>query len=72
MVWLVLDNHMSFVEDQSGWTGTTTMLGVGRLADMTEEREEGVPTRGSTDPIMPQAQLATAVQPSTATLEVSQ
>jgi uncharacterized protein YndB with AHSA1/START domain len=38
VVWLVLDNHMSFVEDQSEWTGTTITFEIDRKGDHTEVR----------------------------------
>ncbi|MGO9661153.1 MAG: SRPBCC family protein [Acidimicrobiales bacterium] len=38
VVWLVLDNLMSFVEDQSEWTGTTITFEIERKGDRTEVR----------------------------------
>jgi hypothetical protein len=38
VVWLVLDNHMNFVEDQTEWVGTTINFEIGRKGDQTEVR----------------------------------
>lgn len=38
IVWLVLDNHMSFVEDQSEWIGTTITFEIDRQDGRTEVR----------------------------------
>jgi activator of Hsp90 ATPase-like protein len=38
VVWVVLDNHMSFVEDQSEWIGTTITFEIDRRGDQTEVR----------------------------------
>jgi hypothetical protein len=36
--WLVLDNHMNFVEDQTEWVGTTISFEIARKGDQTEVR----------------------------------
>jgi hypothetical protein len=38
VVWLVLDSHMSFVEDQSEWAGTTITFEIDRKGARTEVR----------------------------------
>jgi hypothetical protein len=38
VVWLVLDNHLNFVEDQTEWVGTTISFEIGRNGDRTEVR----------------------------------
>ena len=38
VVWLVLDNHMNFVEDQTEWVGTTINFEIARKDDQTEVR----------------------------------
>jgi uncharacterized protein YndB with AHSA1/START domain len=38
VVWLVLDNHMNFVEDQTEWVGTTIRFEIARKRDQTEVR----------------------------------
>jgi hypothetical protein len=36
--WLVLENHMNFVEDQTEWVGTTISFEIARKGDQTEVR----------------------------------
>jgi hypothetical protein len=36
--WLVLENHMNFVEDQTEWVGTTISFEIGRKNGQTEVR----------------------------------
>jgi len=38
VVWLVLDNHMNFVEDQTEWVGTTISFDIAEKGDQTEVR----------------------------------
>ena len=38
VMWLVLENHMNFVEDQSEWVGTTISFAIARNGDQTEVR----------------------------------
>lgn len=38
VAWLVLENHMSFVEDQAEWVGTTICFEIGRQEGQTEVR----------------------------------
>jgi hypothetical protein len=38
VVWLVLDNHMNFVEDQTEWVGTTISFEIASKGDQTEVR----------------------------------
>lgn len=38
VTWLVLDNNMSFVEDQTEWVGTTISFEIGRENGQTEVR----------------------------------
>lgn len=38
VVWLVLENHMNFVEDQSEWVGTTISFEIARAGSQTEVR----------------------------------
>jgi hypothetical protein len=38
VVWVVLENHMNFVEDQTEWVGTTISFDVARKGDRTEVR----------------------------------
>jgi uncharacterized protein YndB with AHSA1/START domain len=38
VTWLVLDNHMNFVQDQSEWVGTTIRFEIARKGDQTEVR----------------------------------
>ena len=38
VVWLVLENHMNFVEDQTEWVGTTISFEIGTKLDQTEVR----------------------------------
>ena len=36
VVWLVLDNHLNFVEDQTEWVGTKISFDISRKGDQTE------------------------------------
>jgi hypothetical protein len=38
VAWLVLDNHMSFVQDQTEWVGTTISFEIASQGDQTEVR----------------------------------
>jgi hypothetical protein len=38
VVWLVVDNHMNFVEDQTEWVGTTIVFEIASKGDQTEVR----------------------------------
>jgi hypothetical protein len=38
VTWLVLENHMTFVEDQTEWVGTTISFEIGRRNQQTEVR----------------------------------
>ena len=38
VVWLVLENHLNFVEDQTEWVGTTISFDVAEKGDQTEVR----------------------------------
>jgi len=38
VVWLVLENHMNYVEDQTEWLGTTISFEVAKKGDQTEVR----------------------------------
>ena len=38
VVWLVMDNHMNFVEDQTEWVGTTISFEIASKGDQTEVR----------------------------------
>lgn len=38
VVWLVLDNHMNFVDDQTEWVGTKISFDIARKGDQTEVR----------------------------------
>ena len=38
VVWLVLENHMNYVEDQTEWVGTTISFDIAEKGDQTEVR----------------------------------
>jgi len=38
VVWLVLENHMNYVEDQTEWVGTTISFDIAKNGDQTEVR----------------------------------
>lgn len=38
VVWVVLDNHMNFVDDQTEWVGTKISFDIARKGDQTEVR----------------------------------
>jgi hypothetical protein len=38
VVWVVLENHLKFVEDQTEWVGTTISFDIARKGDQTEVR----------------------------------
>lgn len=38
VVWLILENHLNFVDDQSEWVGTTVRFEIERKGDQTEVR----------------------------------
>jgi uncharacterized protein YndB with AHSA1/START domain len=38
VVWLILENHLNFVDDQSEWVGTRVSFEIARVGDQTEVR----------------------------------